>query len=98
VLTTLRANDVAGRFGGEEFCILLPGAGRDEAVAVAERVRQAVEELVVLVPGDIVQVTMSVGLTLYPQDGEGADELVERADAALYEAKGAGRNRVCLAA
>jgi diguanylate cyclase (GGDEF)-like protein len=98
ILTTLRANDVAGRFGGEEFCILLPGAGRDEAVVVAERLRRAVEELAVLVPGGHVRVTMSLGLTLYPQDGEGVEELVQRADVALYAAKNAGRNQVCLAA
>jgi diguanylate cyclase (GGDEF)-like protein len=97
-LTTLRAGDVAGRFGGEEFCVLLPGAGREEAVDVAERLRQAVEQVTVLVPGRHLRVTISVGLALYPQAGAGLESLLERADAALYEAKGAGRNRVRLAA
>jgi two-component system, cell cycle response regulator len=84
----IRAEDGLGRLGGEEFLVLLPDSGPAAAEAAAERLRRAVAEA----PGPT-PVTASVGwATLEP--GEEPDELVRRADEALYEAKDAGRNRV----
>jgi diguanylate cyclase (GGDEF)-like protein len=91
-----RDADVAARFGGEEFALLVPGRG-SEAVIVAERVRQAIAEISTAgldrhhVP-DIV--TASAGVATFPVDARDADELLELADQALYEAKRRGRNRV----
>jgi diguanylate cyclase (GGDEF)-like protein len=91
-----RDADIAARFGGEEFALLVPGRG-SEAVIVAERVRQAIAELSTAgldrhdVP-DIV--TASAGIATFPVDARDADELLELADGALYEAKRRGRNRV----
>lgn len=87
----VRAGDVAGRWGGEEFLVVLPGADLPAALAVAERIRLATSQLPVLVDGTPIPVTVSVGCALGPLDSP--DEQVARADAALYEAKVGGRNR-----
>lgn len=84
----LRAEDVLGRMGGEEFLALLPDTDDDAAVRAAERLRAAVQETSAGVP-----VTASVGYAVLSGE-EAADDLVRRADAALYAAKDAGRNCV----
>jgi diguanylate cyclase (GGDEF)-like protein len=91
---TLREIDVAARWGGEEFALLLPGTDLQGAVHVAERVRAALADRAVLTPeGAVLRVTASFGVASYP-DGASADALVAAADEALYEAKRAGKNRV----
>lgn len=98
VAKTLRQSardvDIVARYGGEEFILLLPNTNYPGANHVAERLRRAVEELLV----DGLQVTISLGTAMYPVpiDGEVKD-LVKVADQALYEAKHRGRNRVCFA-
>ena len=89
----LRGIDTFGRFGGEEFLLVLPGTDRQGAVAVAERMRVASETTVFpgLPPGR--RVTISVGVATYIR-GEETGALLARADKALYQAKGSGRNRV----
>ncbi len=91
-----RPGDLAARYGGEEFVVLLPSTDCQGANAVAEAIRAGVEEQALVhaqAPSGIV--TISVGVcVLVPGDGEDAAELVNRADAALYRAKQAGRNRV----
>jgi diguanylate cyclase (GGDEF)-like protein len=84
-----RTSDIAVRLGGEEFCLVLPGAGAEGAMAVAERLRLAtVERMQDLAPG----VTVSIGVAA-SADEENVRELLNRADMAMYEAKAAGRNR-----
>ena len=87
----LRSVDVASRFGGEEFALLLPETTPDDAAAVAERVRNAVAAAEF---GSGIRASVSIGVAGFPRDGATPDELVEAADKALYAAKGAGRNRV----
>jgi diguanylate cyclase (GGDEF)-like protein len=90
----LRDIDLAGRWGGEEFLLLLPGTGLDGAAHVAERVRRALEQRTLLsVDGQTIPVTASFGVAAYPQAGSAA-ALFAAADAALYEAKRRGKNRV----
>ncbi len=91
-----RDSDFAARYGGEEFAVLLQGAGLDTAIMVAERLRRAVEELrIVHGQAPIGIVTISVGVaSLMPGNGESPQQLVELADAGLYEAKRRGRNLV----
>lgn len=90
----LRNHDVACRYGGEEFTAILPNTGLQGALKVAERLREDVEELSI----DGLKVTISVGLATYPDVPAGSpEELVRLADAALYQAKTAGRNRVACA-
>ena len=88
----LRTTDALGRWGGEEFLLVLPQTGLEEAAAVADRVREAVAAIADLADGGI---TLSGGLAVY-RPGDDGDRLTQRADRALYEAKGAGRDRVAL--
>jgi diguanylate cyclase (GGDEF)-like protein len=91
----LRKEDLLVRYGGEEFCILLPGVAIDRTALLAERIRDAVEQARFSYSGKTLQLTISIGLSaLSPDGGEGIDKLVARADEALYTAKKAGRNRV----
>jgi diguanylate cyclase (GGDEF)-like protein len=93
--SNIRAVDHVGRYGGEEFLILLPETTKDDACRLAERIRGAVEERSRLtVDGETVHRTISVGVASYPEDALNPTELVERADEALYRAKRSGKNRV----
>jgi diguanylate cyclase (GGDEF)-like protein len=90
----LRATDILGRWGGEEFVAILPGATIDVVRATAERIREAIEAQHVHVEGRLIPVTVSVGVALLGTRIGSSAELVQRADEALYRAKGNGRNRV----
>lgn len=88
-----RETDFAARFGGEEFVILVPGDSRD-AMRLAERLRMSVEAIQLPQLGEDGKVTVSIGISSYPEQSDNAAELFERADQALYVAKGTGKNRV----
>jgi diguanylate cyclase (GGDEF)-like protein len=90
-----REEDVICRIGGEEFAVILPDAGEREAVAVAERLREAIGRCTI--PGDG-RVTVSVGVAEFPRHTSQPRDLLARADAALFEAKAAGKDRVAVAA
>jgi diguanylate cyclase (GGDEF)-like protein len=94
---TCRTEDIACRYGGEEFVILTPGMERHAATALAERLRRAVESLDMQSGGNKVYLTCSFGIAEVDTGMHASADLVHRADMALYEAKRAGRNRVvCL--
>ena len=88
----LRESDLIGRWGGEEFLLLLPGCDLQQAMQLCETLRRQIAEQGVTVGDNRVRVTISLGLAGY-QQGEEADTLFHRADQALYRAKAAGRNR-----
>jgi diguanylate cyclase (GGDEF)-like protein len=90
----LRGMDALGRLGGEEFGILLPSTAVDQAEMVAERIRGAVAGIAIETEFGTVRYTTSIGVTQSQEDDESVDVLLARADAALYAAKAAGRNRV----
>lgn len=91
----VRAYDTVGRYGGEEFLIVLPGCGRSDASTQAERVRQAVGETPFRAGDQFLPVTCSIGVSSRNDPGEfDSDALICDADRALYQAKNAGRNRV----
>jgi diguanylate cyclase (GGDEF)-like protein len=94
VAANIRAVDKLGRYGGEEFLLVLPGAPQDEALQVVDRIRRIVDEMNWDALGEGVAVTMSAGVAQVRRD-EAPDEILSRADLALYRAKNAGRNRVC---
>ncbi|MFK3606680.1 hypothetical protein A7D21_00800 [Pseudomonas sp. AP19] len=89
----LRPNDFIARFGGEEFVLLMPDSALEEALAVGEGLRAAIEACPFHFKGEPVTITMSMGLAQF-QPGERSDLALKRADEALYRAKAAGRNRV----
>ena len=89
--STVRDVDICARYGGEEFVIILPQCDRENAMKVAERLREAIASRPVSKVG---QVTASIGVATYPTGAKNKEELVEMADRAMYLAKAAGRNRV----
>jgi diguanylate cyclase (GGDEF)-like protein len=94
---SIRSSDYAARYGGEEFIIMLPEIGPEQGVEAAERIRHKVAEEIFSGDGESIKVTISVGVACYPKNGEDAESVIRNADAALYEAKELGRNRVILA-
>jgi diguanylate cyclase (GGDEF)-like protein len=90
----LRCQDKAGRFGGEEFLVVLPETGLRGAATSAERIRRDLERSIAAKVGLERAVTASIGVASFPVDGAEADDLLDRADAALYRAKARGKNRV----
>jgi diguanylate cyclase (GGDEF)-like protein len=96
--TSAREMDILTRYGGEEFCLVLPGTGKSEAVLVAERIRRAIEQEPFAgeaeLPGG--RLTTSIGLAAFPEDGQSEQDLLHAADLALYQAKHQGRNRLVL--
>ena len=94
-----RGADIACRYGGEEFIVILPGASLAVTEKRAERVCEAVRQIYVANGPQLSGLlTISVGVAVYPEHGTAADDLVRAADAALYQAKRAGRDRVAVAA
>jgi diguanylate cyclase (GGDEF)-like protein len=98
VKSVLRASDVVARYGGEEFIVALPGSNQEDAGMVAEKLRQAVEEMVIEIgPGRYARATISLGVVATDQHHLDQKGLVAMADAALYRAKEGGRNQVATA-
>ncbi len=91
---TVRKVDLAARYGGEEFALLLEAADEQGGRQMAERIRRAIERLVIARDGHTVPVTVSMGLAFFPKDAEDKESLISHADQALYRAKAAGRNRI----
>ncbi|KOY14575.1 GGDEF domain-containing protein [Paenibacillus xylanivorans] len=93
-----RSADIVSRNGGEEFAILLLDCGHNQAMAIAESIRQSVEKYHFALPdGNTIRLTISIGVAVFPDhcDDRDDNDFFEQADRALYEAKNTGRNRVC---
>jgi diguanylate cyclase (GGDEF)-like protein len=93
-MKSIRASDVACRFGGDEFCLILPDCTLEEGIRRANTLRQAVESLSASVDDGLEQFTLSFGVAAMPEDGMTREALIGAADSALYTSKRAGRNRV----
>ena len=91
---SLRPADIATRFGGEEFIVLLPDATKRQATSLAERLRRAFDEGCSNADDNNPWVTISIGVSTWPEDGKSKEDLIRAADSALYAAKRAGRNRI----
>lgn len=90
----LRQSDLVARFGGEEFCVLATGLDATGAANVFERVRREIEELAIDADGETVRITVSIGVCMTLEDD--LEQMLKRADNALYDAKSQGRNRVVM--
>ena len=92
---SIRAEDIACRYGGEEFTIMLPDMNAEIAFERAENIRRAISAIRLPLDRDILaELSVSIGVAFYPSDGDTAEQLLRRADEALYRAKKLGRNRV----
>lgn len=90
-----RPQDLAARYGGEEFVVLLPETPMSGALQVAERIRREIEKTAFPVSGDVVHLSVSIGVcSVFPAKADSTKDIFKWADEALYEAKGQGRNRV----
>jgi diguanylate cyclase (GGDEF)-like protein len=94
LLGSVRECDHVGRYGGEEFLIILPDTNVRSGLGLAERIRQNVNQLQIATDGGIITVTVSIGVAGFPDDGKDVESLIRSADKALYHAKNSGRNRV----
>lgn len=95
--TCLRDTDLGARIGGEEFVLLMPSTNCDQAAIPLERIRIAVESHVVEADGQQIRMTVSLGVAQWHEGCESVDNWLAEADSALYQAKSAGRNRICIA-
>ncbi|HCS39855.1 MAG TPA: hypothetical protein DIW44_09775 [Anaerolineaceae bacterium] len=94
ILSTIREEDLAARFGGDEIMLVFPGMTQENAVIKAEEIRQSFMNLAVVADQQQVTTTITVGVATFPQNGNTVDEVIRSADWALYAAKEEGRNRV----
>jgi diguanylate cyclase (GGDEF)-like protein len=94
----MREVDTVARYGGEEFVIILPETPATSAIRVAQRIRRSVEQAKFFAgsAADVERLTISLGIATYPQDARFKRDLIECADAALYNSKSRGRNQVML--
>ncbi len=88
----IREIDFAGRYGGEEFCVLLPDTDTEGGFFVSERIRKAIEEKEIQAYDAKVRVTVSAGIACFPSDGKSAEGVIDKSDLALYRSKKRGRN------
>jgi diguanylate cyclase (GGDEF)-like protein/putative nucleotidyltransferase with HDIG domain len=93
IVNSIRGIDLAFRYGGEEFTVILPGTQIEDAYKVAERIRKTIEAKSSL---KAMPITISLGVSNWPSDGIMKEEIIGRADEALYLAKQLGRNRTCM--
>jgi len=93
---TVRSADLAARFGGEEFVVLMPETDMQQASDAAERIRKTIEKTPMKVTHEIAQLskTISIGVAFLNDMGDSGAALIKRADSALYQAKNTGRNKV----
>ena len=92
VSALIRRNEVFSRIGGDEFALLMPDSTEQEAAHLAERIIRAISQIPFRYDGQNLRLTTSLGIALYPAHGDNAEELVSHADAAMYQAKEAGKN------
>ncbi len=97
-ISTLRTDDIFARYGGEEFTIVSRGTTQERAAIIAERLRQIINKTDFIFDGQHIPITVSLGVAGLPDTpAQTTDDLIGAADAALYQAKNSGRNRVCAA-
>lgn len=92
VSALVRRNEIFARLGGDEFAVLLPDAGEKQAAMLGERIVRAIAQIPFRFEGQNIRLTTSLGIALYPEHADNAEELIAHADTAMYQAKEAGKN------
>ena len=92
VSTLIRRNEIFTRLGGDEFAVLVPDASEHDASMLAERIVRSISQIPFRFEGQNIRLTTSLGIALYPEHAESAEDLIAHADAAMYQAKEAGKN------
>jgi diguanylate cyclase (GGDEF)-like protein len=94
----IRKSDILSRYGGDEFVLILPELNKVQAKSLAQKLVQLIKDTKLPIKKDMprVEVTISLGIASFPEDGSNEDTLLKKADEALYHAKESGRNQVCL--
>jgi len=87
--------NLVSRYGGEEFAVLLPDCPKKDAIKIAEEIRKKIESQIIILRRQKTNITVSIGVATFPEDTQIKEELIGKADEALYAAKAKGRNRVC---
>ena len=95
ISSIMREGDIVARYGGEEIIVLLSGRGKAKAIAEAEVIRKTIKDKPLSLRRHVANMTVSIGLSCYPEDSSLEEDLVRLADKRLYKAKQAGRDRVC---
>jgi diguanylate cyclase (GGDEF)-like protein len=95
ITLAVRQIDFIGRYGGEELSIVLSETDREQANFAAERIRQEIAEAAIKAYDEELKVTVSIGVSIFPDNALNMQDLIEMADQALYLAKETGKNRVC---
>jgi diguanylate cyclase (GGDEF)-like protein len=96
IRNSIRAGDIACRYGGDEFVVVLSDVSDTTAVERAEKLRESIVSHHIVHRNEKVSISVSVGIAMFPDQGKSGDILLQKADQALYKAKGLGKNRVCL--
>jgi diguanylate cyclase (GGDEF)-like protein len=96
IKSSMRNIDFIGRFGGEEFLIIMPEAEKNGSKFAAERIRREVENHTIKAFGETIKVTLSIGMANFPVDAGSPLEIIDKADQALYQSKKIGKNKVTL--
>jgi len=91
---TLRKVDISARYGGDEFAVVLPDTDKRGSLIVAEKIRSSLKKIPLKFKGDELVLTLSVGIATYPDNGSEREELIEKADRALYESKNEGKDKI----
>jgi len=94
IKSNCREIDLLGRYGGEEFMVILPMTPPEGAVFAAERIRKSIESTSIKAFDEVLNVTISIGISSFPQDTTVSQELIDKADIALYHSKNTGKNKV----
>jgi diguanylate cyclase (GGDEF)-like protein len=95
ISSSLRHGDIAGRYGGEEFIVLLPTISQEKTIEIAEKIRKSIKDIIFKSDKKSFSITISIGLSKYKK-GMDIDTLVGNADNALYQAKNSGRDNIIL--
>ncbi len=98
LLSSVRTSDYVARYGGEEFVVILPETARTKAMELAERLRLKISGQDIELEQTTINITISLGITSYPEHGKNYEKLLEMADTVMYQAKHRGQNQVEVAA